>query len=165
MKKISFTLAAAMIFMACSKDQSLKNETENSLEASSKAAAQGGQRFYTTLSGAEETTTIGGDPDGTGTFSMTINPGQSAITYTLTVANIETATGAHIHEAPKGSAGPIVVELIPPASGTSSATITVSRELIDDIRKNPSNYYVNVHNATYPGGAIRGQLSKTMMEN
>ena len=29
---------------------------------------------------------------------------------------------------------------------------------IEAIETNPNRYYVNVHNAKYPGGAIRGQL-------
>jgi hypothetical protein len=28
------------------------------------------------------------------------------------------------------------------------------------IRQNPENFYVNVHNADFPDGAVRGQLSK-----
>ena len=45
------------------------------------------------------------DPDGTGTAEFRINPGQSEVCYTLTVANIEPATAAHIHRAPPTSAG------------------------------------------------------------
>lgn len=163
MKKISFILWAAILFTACSKDQFL-DETQSPLDMASKAAAQGGQKFYTTLSGGQEVPGPG-DPDGTGTFSMTINPGQSTITYTLIVSNIAPATAAHIHEAPFGVAGPAKITLLPPTSGISTATIEVPRELIDDIRKNPSDYYVNVHNAEFPAGAVRGQLSKSMMEN
>ncbi len=101
-----------------------------------------------------------GDPDGTGTARVTLNRGQSEICFALTVANIAPATAAHIHEAPAGTAGPVVVGLTAPTSGTSQGCRTVDRELIDDILKDPSQYYVNVHNAPYPAGAVRGQLSK-----
>jgi hypothetical protein len=32
--------------------------------------------------------------------------------------------------------------------------------MIQEIIQDPSSYYVNVHNAEYPDGALRGQLSK-----
>ena len=41
-----------------------------------------------------------------------------------------------------------------------SGCTTTTKEIIDAILANPSGYYVNVHNASYPGGAIRGQLKK-----
>lgn len=111
------------------------------------------------MSGAQEAPNAG-DPDGSGTATFTLNSGQGTIAYTLTVRNIDAATAAHIHIAPAGSAGPVVVGLTAPTNGTSSGVAQVDREVIKAIRKNPSAYYVNVHNATYPGGAVRGQLSK-----
>ncbi len=48
----------------------------------------------------------------------------------------------------------------PDESGFSSGCAEVSREVALDILKNPEDYYVNVHNAEYPAGARRGQLSK-----
>jgi hypothetical protein len=67
---------------------------------------------------------------------------------------------AHIHEAPAGQAGPVVVGLMPPTNGAASGCVSVARELARDILMNPANYYVNVHNAEFPAGALRGQLSK-----
>ena len=101
-----------------------------------------------------------GDPDGAGFVELILNQGQGTITYTLSVAFIDPATAAHIHEAPAGTAGPVVVPLIPPTSGMSSGTIVVGKELVKEIRQNPEDYYVNVHNTAYPSGAVRGQLSK-----
>jgi hypothetical protein len=101
-----------------------------------------------------------GDPDGTGNATFTLNQGQGQICYTLEVANIAPATAAHIHIAPAGAPGPVVVPLIPPTSGTSAGCAAVDKALIKAIRQNPQAYYVNVHNADFPGGAVRGQLSK-----
>src|SRR4030042_791196 len=52
-----------------------------------------------------------GDPDGTGTALFTINPATTTIEWLITVENIDfPTTGAHIHEAPVGVAGPIVYD-------------------------------------------------------
>jgi hypothetical protein len=50
--------------------------------------------------------------------------------------------------------------LDPPTDGTSSGCAEVSRELALAILMSPSDYYVNVHNAEFPAGAVRGQLQK-----
>ena len=122
------------------------------------ALADGGGRPLTTvLTGAAERPNPG-DPDGTGTAQLRVNPGQREICYTLTVSGIDPAQAAHIHEAPAGSAGPVVVGLMPPTNGSSSACVTVSRELAREIIRDPADYYVNVHNMPFPGGALRGQL-------
>ena len=60
-----------------------------------------------------------------------------------------------------GENGPIVVTLAPPSSGdpgVSGACVAVDPELLDDILQHPAQYYVNVHTAAFPGGALRGQL-------
>ena len=122
----------------------------------------GGRPLSTTLTGAEEAPGPG-DPDGTGSANLTLNQGQGEICFEISVENITLpATAAHIHEAPAGEPGPVVVTLSPPdESGTSSGCVSdVDRELIRDIRQHPEEYYVNVHNADFPDGAVRGQLSR-----
>ncbi len=101
-----------------------------------------------------------GDPDGIGFATVTVNPGQGVLCYELSVSGIAPAEAAHIHEAPFGEAGGVVVTLEAPTDGFSGGCIEVGRELAKDILKNPADYYINVHNAPYPSGALRGQLSK-----
>ena len=126
-------------------------------------ADQGGRSFTILMSGAQEAPGPG-DPDGSGVATITLNQGQGTVCFDLSVENITLpATGAHIHVAPAGSPGPIVVPLTAPgADGTSSGCVeNVDPNLIKAIRQNPSDYYVNVH--AQPGfgaGAVRGQLEK-----
>ena len=119
----------------------------------------GGRSLSATLTGAAEVPGPG-DPDGSGTAEVRVNPGQECISYDLTVEGIAPASAAHIHEAPAGEAGPVVVGLEPPTDGSSSGTVDVSREQAKEIVQDPDNYYVNVHNAEYPAGALRGQLGE-----
>ncbi|MBA3402525.1 MAG: CHRD domain-containing protein [Actinobacteria bacterium] len=119
----------------------------------------GGAPQSTTLTGAAEVPGPG-DPDGAGTASLRLNPGQEEICYELTVSNIAPATAAHIHIGGPAVAGPVVVGLMPPTSGSSSACASVPRDLVLNILKNPAGFYVNVHNMPYPAGAVRGQLSR-----
>lgn len=122
-------------------------------------AANGGRPIMVEMTGAAERPGPG-DPDGSGTASFWLNVGQGEICYELSVSNIAPATAAHIHVAPSDSPGPVVVPLSAPTSGMSSGCASVDRDLIKAILQNPENYYVNVHNAEFPGGAVRGQLSK-----
>jgi hypothetical protein len=124
------------------------------------SVSAGGRPLSTTLTGAAEVPGPG-DPDGSGTAFLTLNHGQGRICFELSVANIAPATAAHIHVAPAGDAGPVVVPLTPPTGGSSSGCIeNVDRDLIKAILHDPDLYYVNVHNAAYRAGAVRGQLSK-----
>lgn len=122
-------------------------------------AQTGGRPLTATLTGAAEVPGPG-DPDGSGEARVTVNPGTGQICYTLRVRGIEPATMAHIHEAPEDESGPVVVTLSPPTSGTSSGCVAVERKLALEILRNPADYYVNVHNVDFPGGALRGQLEK-----
>ena len=122
-------------------------------------AADGGRKLQTSLTGAAEVPGPG-DADGTGTAQITVNAGQRKVCYKLSVSNIAPATAAHIHEAAPTAAGPVVVTLGAPTTGRSSGCVTVTRALALEILKDPSDYYVNVHNAAFPAGAVRGQLAK-----
>jgi len=118
-----------------------------------------GRPLQATLTGLAEVPD--GDLDGSGTANLWLNQGQGTICWKVTTANIVTATAAHIHVAPVDVAGPVVVPLVGlTGPGTSSGCEDVDPDLIKAIRQNPGAYYVNVHNAVHPAGAVRGQLSK-----
>ena len=118
---------------------------------------------FAAMNGGNEIGTGGqrnaGDGNGRGSFSATFKG--DTLCYGLTVTNIGKPVAAHIHKAPRGENGDVVVTLKqPPAGnpGASSKCVDVPGAVADDIRSNPSGFYVNVHNAKFPGGAIRGQL-------
>ena len=119
--------------------------------------AIGGAPRVTSLHGAEEVPAA--DPDGTGFAAITLNVGQETVCWELSVENIAPATAAHIHSAPAGVNGPVVVPLSPPTTGSSAGCRSADPALIQAIIDHPELYYVNVHNADFPGGAVRGQLS------
>src|SRR5712691_1990286 len=80
--------------------------------------------------------------------------------------NNETFVAGHIHQAPVGVAGLVVVPLfVAPTPPTSARHIKQSGLATPNagttgaaLCQNPSAYYVNYHTTAFPGGAIRGQL-------
>jgi hypothetical protein len=114
-----------------------------------------GVRLVASLTGAQERPGPG-DPDGSGSAVIYLNYGQSQVCWQVSYENLDPAIAAHIHIAPVGVPGPVVVPLSPINSGCT----TVNRDLIKAIIQHPDNYYVNVHTTVYPAGAIRGQLSR-----
>ena len=119
----------------------------------------GGRPLTVTMTGAAEVPGPG-DPDGTGTFTVTLNPGKGEVCYEVAVDKIATPNAAHIHSGAVDKAGPPVLTIKAPTTGPAKECATLDKEIILAIIKNPENYYVNVHNAEFPDGAVRGQLGK-----
>src|SRR5688572_17974591 len=79
----------------------------------------GGAEVSATLTGAAEIPGPG-DPDGSGSARITLNPGQGEVCFQLEASNIAPATASHIHVGGPTVAGPVVVTLTPPTSGSST---------------------------------------------
>ena len=130
--------------------------------ASVGAQGSGDRAIFAVMTGPKEVDVNGGhhgDPNGRGSFSATLDGRQ--LCYGLTVKNINNPVAAHIHRGGPKVAGPVVQPLDQPTTGdpgASSACVRISRSLARGLRRAPSRYYVNVHTADLPNGAIRGQL-------
>ena len=140
-------------------------------------ADNGGRPFEVSLSGANEFNAAGapinphGDAD-RGTMKLTMNPGQEEVCWSVGELTLTAGEAlprvAHIHEAPEGFGGPVVIDLFgtaatgpaPTSYPTGTTCVAASREQILEILHDPSAYYVNLHNAQHPGGVMRAQLSR-----
>jgi hypothetical protein len=114
--------------------------------------------LYVSMNGLQEAPGPG-DADGNGTVEIEVTPGDGQVCWNLYARQIDAATAAHIHRGAEGIAGPVVLMLTTPdAAGHSQGCSAVDPALAREIAWQGHNFYVNVHNAAHPNGAIRGQL-------
>lgn len=114
--------------------------------------------IHARLSGGDEIPPA--DADGAGSLEARFNETLDQLCYVLKVDRIDQPTAAHIHAGVLGENGPPVVTLLAPANGTAQACATLTAELAIKLSQHPERYYVNVHNAAHPNGAVRGQLGR-----
>ncbi|HEX6161261.1 MAG TPA: CHRD domain-containing protein [Thermoanaerobaculia bacterium] len=120
--------------------------------------ATGSATFMATMNGANERPNPG-DPDGTGFAVVRFDRASGTVRYAIVTRDINPPVAAHIHRGGADVAGPVVVDFAPTfVNGAAAGTRSVATALIDEILANPAGFYVNVHNADFPGGAVRGQL-------
>jgi len=98
-----------------------------------------------------------GDPNGAGFVVVTFKAAKGMACWEFKgVKGINAPNAAHIHRGRSGVAGPVVIPF--GAGFKAKGCQKASKTIIEAIETNPNRYYVNIHNAKYPGGAIRGQL-------
>jgi hypothetical protein len=145
------------------------------------------QNFAARLSGAEEVPPR--DTAATGSAFFQLSDDGTRISYTVSVSNIENVVASHIHCGAKGVNGPVGVTLFmgTPGGGAISGTLAKGTITAPDpgngcgwadlaavvAAMNSGNTYVNVHTndgvpptntgpGDFPGGEIRGQITKTL---
>jgi len=146
------------------------------LAAASGVSARSNTHFEAHLSGGSEVPPNSSKAAGQAVFRVV--DGGNAIEYRLIVASLDDLHMAHIHLAPAGANGGIVVWLYPSAPpavhlpGTTNGVLAVGRitaaNLTGPLAGQPlsvlidamaaGNTYVNVHTMSFPGGEIRGQI-------
>lgn len=146
------------------------------LLAGAQPAGAASQVFQINGNGAKEVSAGGtpnqGDPDGTSSGTITLDNGTGSGTTGSAIINVVLSnldvgtidlTGHHIHNAPATTTGSIVIDFGDPdtirSGNTLSGTITgLPASTITAVFANPTNFYYNIHNAQFTGGAVRSQL-------
>jgi len=108
-----------------------------------------------TLTGDQEVPPVKTEASGSGTITI---GDERAVSGNITTKGIK-GSAAHIHEAPAGKNGGVIVPL---AMGSTEGTWAVPQGAkLSDAQVasfKAGNLYVNVHSAAHPDGEIRGQL-------
>jgi CHRD domain len=129
------------------------------LMLASPVIAEGITTFAVSATGTQEVPGPG-DQKGSAAATFTLNAEKEEVCFEIQAKDIASATLAHIHAGATGVAGPVVISLTAPAEGSSKGCAPASRAVIQQISQNPENFYLNIHNAEFPKGAVRGQLMK-----
>jgi hypothetical protein len=106
-----------------------------------------------------------GDPAANGTARFRLNVAEGLVCFHVVITGeSQPIIAMHIHQAPAGVAGPVIIPLITPtangASQESKGCVAADPSLIRQIIASPAQFYVNAHTKTFPAGAVRGQLVK-----
>ena len=172
---------AAVATAACADGATSPTESPNLARIHEAEDSHGGTPMTAVLlPNTEVPNPPGGDPNPAagGVAFVTLNSGQEQVCFEVSFSGLSApVSDAHIHFAPAGVRGGVVVPFAAPVAdpfprvteGTVARCVPASRELIKAIRDNPENYYVNIHTRSTPanpltdrpGGAIRGQLTRT----
>src|SRR4051794_6506993 len=127
------------------------------------AVGQGGSS-NNTLSARLTPTSNSKDTAGQGAAAVTIVG--TRVCLAISFGGLSNVAAAHIHKGAAGTNGPIVVD--PKFTGTGGVRGTLGRCVVPNtgttaaqIRSNPAGYYVQIHTANTPTGAVRGQLRRS----
>ena len=103
-----------------------------------------------------------GDPNGKGSAEFKVKLKRKKLCFNIGFEKIETPQAGHIHAGGPGVAGEVKITLFESTGATSPAVgcVKVKRGLLKQVKRAPDAFYVNLHNAEFPAGAIRGQLAK-----
>ena len=139
------------------------------------AAAHAGDKFRAELSGDEEVPPV--TTDTSGDFRFDFDDFEGTGSYRLKVLDGVRVSQAHIHCAPAGLNGPVIIFLagfhnsgwdvdgkwidnatVTDANIVNSACGATLADIVENMRD--GNTYVNVHTAANPGGEVRGQIEE-----
>lgn len=171
MKKLisysTFVLLPILLIAGCGGEDGAQDaapaDTADTMAATAPAPAQApaaADTLTATLSGDVEVPGPGA-MDGSGTAEVVLDQSEGSVCFEIDVENVAEPQAAHIHRGAADESGPPVVDFNVGENGLSGCVDT-DETTMAEILASPSDYYVNVHNEEFPGGAVRGQLGRSM---
>ena len=152
-KSILISAAAALLLTACGGS----GATSTRSAAPGAKASRPSVKYVVKMTGRAETPA--GAPNGVGAAVIALHDSVNKVCWRFShLHGFVSATYAHIHHGAKGKSGPIVIPLSTASKLHHGGCVTASATLLAAIAKDPSAYYVNIHSAKYPQGAVRAQL-------
>lgn len=116
-------------------------------------------RYTATLDG-KQVVPLKGDGDGTGSAGFTFgtaNGGRACVEVSMD--KVVTPVSGALHAGTAGSVGVAIADFGELASNVRTC-VPIDPTLVPDIRQHPERYYVQLTNSRFPGGALRGQVTK-----
>ena len=102
----------------------------------------------------------GGDPDAMADAEVSVSDAFDQVCYEVkNVTGLPEVTAAHIHYGRAGTNGPPVFTLVKSNDGRWQGCRDGAEWTENRLQGNPQDFYVNLHTAEFPNGAIRGQLT------
>jgi hypothetical protein len=160
-KSMAPGLAALVLGVAAcgGSNSSSPSSASSTLRSTGPPGAPSGGRvliYRVKLTGGAETPP--GAPQGVGDALIAFH-GNSVVCWRFAhLHGFTNPTFAHISIGAKGRSGNIVVPLSTGPRLHHQGCATVSGNLVRSIKRIPQGYYVNIHSAQYPSGAVRAQL-------
>jgi hypothetical protein len=118
-----------------------------------------GRSLRADLSGDQEVPGPGA-PNSFGTANLFADVPNGRLCYRLGYDGIDQATMGHIHRGGPGQTGQPVIDLRLDANGDEGC-VPADPAVLQSVQDHPEDFYLNVHAAQYPDGAMRGQLFDT----
>lgn len=120
-------------------------------------AEAGPVTFELNLNGGNEVPPVEGPASGLA--RLTFDADTNELTWVVFVRGISggAITASHIHLAPAGSNGPVIIFISAVPFSTVGGSVILTDEQLTDLKA--GNLYINVHSQDNPGGVLRGQLS------
>lgn len=98
-----------------------------------------------------------GAPNAVGTANLFVDMRYGILCYRMGYDGTSRAVAAHIHAGGPGQHGRPVIDLHPESNGDEGC-VGADPTALRNLRENPEAFYLQLHTAEYPDGAIRGQV-------